>query len=330
MGSSVLWLAAHSCNKESDVEEHGIYALFVMLLFRPWRGQQVPDFLERALCHGSGMPITVAWQRLATEYRRWRRDEIDAVAQPYLDRASPVDRQPPFDSREWWACMTALRLRNLDISLRQGPVDAPGAVPSDLSLLPVIDVANLPQEPEAVRAHSDPGSDSNDTALQSGVAGKLFGDDADEPPADKKPRRSFPDVLLASMFAGHLPEGVQLHDLVSWPQGHRQGKRVGVQEGCLTAYAQSLQRAVVANTQAPVLASTHDDDFPVSAADAVAAHGSQVKFLRNVDAYAADTPTQAVPARPSSTAQPSSASQWAARLEGFISGLPAFPLPRRS
>ena len=104
---------------DADDEEKGKYALFVMLLFRPWRGVHVPDFLHRVLCGGSGMPLPVAWRLIYAEYMRWRRDDIDNVAQPYLQRASPVGAQPPYDSRDWWACMTALRLRNLDICRRE-------------------------------------------------------------------------------------------------------------------------------------------------------------------------------------------------------------------
>ena len=70
--------------RDGDDEEKGKYALFAMLLFRPWRGLRIPDFLQKALCNHSGVAVATAWQVVHREYERWRSDDIDKIAQPYL------------------------------------------------------------------------------------------------------------------------------------------------------------------------------------------------------------------------------------------------------
>ena len=51
-----------------------------------------------------------------------------------------------------------------------------------------------------------------------------------------------------------------------------------------------------------------DNDFEVSAADAISAHESQVHFLKDVDAYKADSENKPVPS--ASTTQGSSLQGW--------------------
>ena len=47
------------------------------------------------------------------QYEEWREVEIDAVARRYLCRTS-VEPKPPFGTPDWWACMTASCMRQLD------------------------------------------------------------------------------------------------------------------------------------------------------------------------------------------------------------------------
>ena len=153
---------------DADPEEKGKYALFVMLLFRPWRGVHVPDFLDNVLYSSSGMPLQVAWHKIHDEFIRWRRDEIDKVAQPYLQRELPIEAQPSFNSRDWWACMTALRLRNLDVSLPQDAAEKPSAIPSDSTLLPKVDDAyELPEQQNQKHAPNDDRGDSDASRIPS-------------------------------------------------------------------------------------------------------------------------------------------------------------------
>ena len=310
---------------DADPEEKGKYALFVMLLFRPWRGVHVPDFLGDVLYSSSGMPLHVAWHKIHDEFIRWRRDDIDKVAQPYLQRASPIEAQPPYNSRDWWACMTALRLRNLDISLRQDAAEKPSATPSDLSLLPKVDDAyEVPERQNQKHVPDDDGGDSDDSRLPSDplCGGDAAAEDVDRSGNDKG-RRSFPTNMFNAALAGVLPLGVQLHDLISWPHSRRKGQRIGPEEQFLASYADTLQNAFTARDTQPrfvMTAGDADNDFEVSAADAVSAHESQVKFLKDVDEYKADSENKPVPS--ASTTQGSPSQGWVKQLQAFTTQLP--------
>eukprot|EP00973_Karenia_brevis_P018404 2523076-Karenia_brevis.AAC.1 len=81
--------------------EKGRYALLMMLLFRPWRGWQCADFLERILGgYTQGLPEAEAWNLIHGDYASWRRREIDEVASHFLNRSTPVTEEPAFDTKE--------------------------------------------------------------------------------------------------------------------------------------------------------------------------------------------------------------------------------------
>ena len=103
----------------SSSEEKGRYGLFMMLLFRPWRGPNEVDFVVATLRRGSRrLTEADAWERIYGEYFSWRETEVDGRASRYLPGVSdpPIDK-PKFDSPEWWACMTRRRLRHLELVL---------------------------------------------------------------------------------------------------------------------------------------------------------------------------------------------------------------------
>ena len=107
-------------------EERGVFAMFLMVLFRPHRVFEAL-FGSVARCRGGGS-MDAAWERLFAEYVRWRKEEIDEVAATYLDRSGVGVPPPAFGTTTWWACMTALRLRNMDLVLAKhvgGEFDAP-------------------------------------------------------------------------------------------------------------------------------------------------------------------------------------------------------------
>ena len=106
-------------------------------------------------------------------------------------------------------------------------------------------------------------------------------------PFSTPPRRSFPAVQLAAELTGSLPPDVHLHDLMSWPQAS--ARRSGPEERYLVAYAGALREAYTGNDGNPNLVAADVETFQISAVDAVAAHESQVKFLRAVYAYKADS-----------------------------------------
>ena len=92
--------------KNSTCVDKGSYALFIMLLFRPRRFGASLDYLETVLHtqHARSLPEDAVWLLVYGEYLRWRKDDIDAVAAPFLEKStSPSPLMPRFDTTEWWA-----------------------------------------------------------------------------------------------------------------------------------------------------------------------------------------------------------------------------------
>ena len=79
----------------------GKYALFLMLLFRPFR--YIPDALQ-VWCpvwrpsggtQGTARGISdTVWLGLYEEFLRWRREDIAALAEPYFRRTTPLEARP--------------------------------------------------------------------------------------------------------------------------------------------------------------------------------------------------------------------------------------------
>jgi hypothetical protein len=96
--------------KDASAREKGTYALFVQLLFRPWRGVELPDFVTNVL--STKPPLLTeeqTWEALYQDFLQWREVSIEDVAKPYFRRDAPVLQEPAFNSSEWWACLTAAR-----------------------------------------------------------------------------------------------------------------------------------------------------------------------------------------------------------------------------
>ena len=158
--------------------EKGIYALFLMLLFRSHR--LVPEIAKPPRA-GRGLTTQRisdeeqeedAWTAVYEEFVRWRTHEIDSVAEPYF-QSDPTKHlpQPMLHGngddprrRVWWACMISEKLRNYDAAMRKHQVEA-FLVPQDLEVLPTYEQTTPMQH-----ADDDPDSDrnhSNDESMAS-------------------------------------------------------------------------------------------------------------------------------------------------------------------
>jgi hypothetical protein len=90
----------------ATASEKGVYALFLFLLFKPYRS--IEDLVESLL----PADVTVgtvddAWLQIYEGFLRWRRN-LDEVASSCKDAAcTHGSSSPPFDSVEWWSCMTS-------------------------------------------------------------------------------------------------------------------------------------------------------------------------------------------------------------------------------
>ena len=99
-------------------EQRGQYGLFLMLLFRPWRGLDSVDFLTAALAHEPQCSTAAdAWARVYTVYESWRL-QVEDRALPFFQRPRHAESpRPGFGTDEWWACMIWLRLRHMELVL---------------------------------------------------------------------------------------------------------------------------------------------------------------------------------------------------------------------
>ena len=221
-------------SEEATSEERGHYALFIMLLFRPWRGYHCADFLSNLLVgHSSPLLDAVAWDLVWNDFKKWREDDIDAVAKTYFDRSLPVSDPPAFDTREWWSCLISTRLRNLELASHHRGA-AFTAAPSDFSVIPF---ATSPI-PDIASRDDSCGSGPDDGEPMQLSEEDRDRDDAngfdDQEEKETAVRESFPQSEFSAGRCGSLPSGISLEDLVSWPVLRTSRVRVSVEERFLS------------------------------------------------------------------------------------------------
>ena len=271
-------------DRASTEAEKGEFAMFVFLLFRPHR--PFADLLRPALGASSfGLERDVALERLYVEYQRWRGDEIDAVVAPYLDRCPGAPLDPPaFGSSEWWACMVALRLRNLDLALKRhesGAFDPPG----DPTGLPATEGPLGKHREEEPRADAEAGDGSDAGSHLASEPGTPRADrevrDRRSPDADRPPAGAFPSK--DNQACGTLPPGTRLESFHTVPPDA--GPRSAEARYART-YQEALRHAYgEASVHDLTLAPEDDFDGEITAAAAVEAAERQAQFFKDVDAY---------------------------------------------
>ena len=90
-------------------KEKGVYALFLMLLFRPHRG--VEDLVGAILQRAPEVTSEDAmWKYVHEAFLRWRHFDIEVPAKRVLQGSTSAGGQRsatvmPFDSAPWWAVM---------------------------------------------------------------------------------------------------------------------------------------------------------------------------------------------------------------------------------
>ena len=104
---------------DASAEQKGTYAMFMMLLFRPWRSPSsavAAWLLSQQICpRDQAQNADVVWSAMYAEFLRWRQDDIHRIAEPYFQRTGQSLATPAYDSESWWACMIYLRLSNLEL-----------------------------------------------------------------------------------------------------------------------------------------------------------------------------------------------------------------------
>ena len=84
---------------ESNACDHGRYALFLMMLFRPWRSpfSDVSSWLNN-FDGEENQDADSYWMAIYDEYVRWRTEEIVEIAEPFFN-CFPVYRQHQLSCR---------------------------------------------------------------------------------------------------------------------------------------------------------------------------------------------------------------------------------------
>ena len=249
--------------------------------YRQWRDL----FGSAAAPYGSADTQDAAWARLFKEYQRWRQDEIDAAAAPYLSRNGGDGPAPPqFNSSEWWACMISLRLKNMDLVLSKHE-GKEFAAPKDCQHLP---------------ATVGPTEVATDDA--SGNDGGLDADDTDQPWAPGSPPSQVDEAHSRSdEEPGHkkqrFPSAQALRCGTHFGDRQIDGFHSAPLESCRTPeaiYAQEYERMTQKSKsaahgepgQTPKLAPDDSIDFDVG--DATETFERQAEYFKAVDAYEHD------------------------------------------
>ena len=252
----------------------------MMLLFRPHR-----DFYDEVVrpVKPEGGGVDDFWLAIHKEYRRWREGEIDDLARPFYHRSPPTDHPPAPQSREWWACETFMRLRNMDLVMARHTSLA-RRVPDMALGLPIVEEHAMHDDDESPRGgakndrHSHEFTDSDEHESERadacdesdsdrGVAKKPF-------PADK--------IHLCSILTGVASAGDALR----------------FQEGVVPRSAEALYTYGFAarardclwgcSNDLPNLAPSEGTEHAVSSADACLHAVQQRKFFSEVDASVAE------------------------------------------
>ena len=140
--------------EDAQPREQGIYALFLMLLFRPHRDFRDIVRLSTRNCPNVGAEDEI-WTALDTEYRRWRVEDVQERGKLYR---SGADQDARVGSSGWWACLIHEKLRNYEAAMRRHHGESL-TVPDDIGKLPVYPDNHRPTE--NTTAHSGDESDKS-------------------------------------------------------------------------------------------------------------------------------------------------------------------------
>ena len=259
--------------------EKGIFALFLMMLFRPHRNIRdvFPATLHSSVCDRNEDD---PWNAVYMEFCRWRRDEIDAVAASCKQRLQEDSAfNIEFDSDFWWACLIHEKLRNYETSMRPQHGDL-CTVPHDLAGLPQYK-ASRTVDTEVADVEAPKGDDSSDDGneLWRDFAGPSDFIDSD---AGKVRARAPAAKNPLATHCGVLPQGTQLEDFHNPPL--KRGVRTSAEERYWRECAERLGESLPSTLSESSSQSEHVS-WQLDASDALSAAERQKAFFQAVDKF---------------------------------------------
>ena len=123
----------------------------------------------------------------------WRQEKIDGPAKPFFRRDAPIEQEPLFDTSDWWACVTAQKLRNLELASHRLGAESPYGKPSNLTALPVEVLPSANAAEDVPHDNASAGNAASDSDTDAGARGTDFDDVGDEQaPVQARERSAFP------------------------------------------------------------------------------------------------------------------------------------------
>jgi hypothetical protein len=286
-------------HSESTAEEKGKYALFIMMLFRPWRS------VYGALTDWMGSPGLLrrraqadVWLALYDAYTTWSQWLTSATTCYCTPPGKPT---PAFNTADWWACMSARCVDNLSIVLsRRMEHTKP---PTTIDGLPVDeDVVDDIRSESSVESDADAVKVADDDG-----AADASGSDSDVNREDD----AYPAVV--GMRCGRLPIGVDVQEFLSLP-ANVTGKSAEAN------YAKEYTRRVVAaqldasSLTGPTKAvPTEASLFSISCGSAADKAAQQTELFGKLDAFLFDE-TKLYPSHADTQQSMQRADDWSAQL----------------
>jgi len=258
--------------------EKGFYGLFLMILFRSHR--RVEDLVHPIFTR-EGVPGLEddAWVTVDNAFQRWKRDEVDRLAAPYVTKKAGVGRTAPtFGSDEWWACAIYEKLRNYEAAMRKHNVEA-YAVPQNLSGLPDYKLAPGLQQCDEEKGAAPPDNES-DSSLEPAARRDCPEDEAEDFP-QQRPRVPGSTAEPLATRCGELPTGSRVEDFHDPPL--RTQRR-----NCEGRYWQDFAaqaRETFPKTYEEGIALARPESLQIDTADALAAVDRQKAFFQSVDKF---------------------------------------------
>ena len=289
--------------------DKGMYALMMMLLFKPYR-----TFDE--LLRDCGLDVVFrgtrdqAFMKVYDEFQKWRK-KVDLVARSFCTDNVAGDQPVPLTD-DWWDCMVSEKMRNYNGVQRRHVTEA-GSAPADLSLLPIFTAA-------APTSVDDTGknSASDDSDAVSSSSGEVSSD-----PEIKTLRDSIPippraegraDAL--AKHCGSLPEGSRLEDFHEPP---RKIHAKNVEGNYWKEFAEQMRESFPSSRTDPALTNS-TSQWRIPEVDALTSAGKQQLFFKGLDKYNIDISIAA-------GTQQKKKKEFERKLETAVKKLPAVVIP---
>ena len=155
----------HKPKDDADAREKGAYAIFMMMLFRPWRKPGDALRMWLGIDPNSTAPfrdMDEIYLALFQEFERWFREDICAVAKPYWSGNVRKCEWPLYSNdgskQQWWKCLIYDKVRNLEMVLSRR-IDLKGKTPT----VPA-EINGLPVEEDVVQADGSDHDSCNDAS----------------------------------------------------------------------------------------------------------------------------------------------------------------------